>query len=226
MGQRCPSKDVLAGWLEEAVWEEIEGMLRRPERVLARLKRRLAREQKDLAGQRVQMVRLRQALAEKGTERDRVLNLYRKSRITEDAVERQMEQIAQEEDTLRGELSELSVRLEGKGTEAAQLTAARTALETLAARLEEPLSWESRRQLVESLVEGVRVNTRGAAEERIAVITVMYRFSASPAIRPRSVTTRPAVEALADRAPRLELTISNQTRQRVSRQIAALRASA
>jgi len=224
MGQRCPSKDVQAGWLEEAVWEEIEGMLRRPERVLARLKRRLAREQKDLAGQRVQMVRLRQALAEKGAERDRVLNLYRKSRITEDAVERQMEQIGQEEDTLRGELSELSVRLEGKGTEAAQLTAARTALETLAARLEEPLSWELRRQLVESLVEGVRVNTRGEAEERIAVITVMYRFSASPAIRPRSVTARPAIEALADRAPRLELTISNRTRQRVSRQIAALRA--
>ena len=77
-------------------------MLRRPERILARLKRRLAREQKDLAGQRVQMVRLRQALSEKGAERDRVLSLYRKGRITEDAVERQMEQIAQEEDTLRG----------------------------------------------------------------------------------------------------------------------------
>jgi len=226
MGQRCPSKDVQAGWLEEAVWEEVEGMLRRPERVLARLKRRLAREQKDLAGQRVQLVRLRQALAEKGAERDRVLSLYRKGRITEDSVDRQMEQIAQEEDTLRGELSELSVRLEGMGTEAAQLAAARTALETLGARLEEPLSWESRRQLVESLVEGVRVDTRGEAEERIALITVTCRFSASPAIRPRPITARLAIGDVADRAPRLELTISNRTRQRVSRQIAALRASA
>ena len=226
MGQRCPSKDVQAGWLEEAVWEEIDGMLRRPERVLARLRRRLAREQKDLAGQRVQVVRLRQALAEKSEERDRVLSLYRKGRITEDAVERQMQQTAQEEDTLRGELSELSVRLEGIGTEAAQLAAARTALETLGARLKEPLSWESRRQLVESLVEGVRVNTRGEAEARIAVITVTYRFSASPAIRQRPVTARRATEALADRAPRLELTISNRTRPRASRPIAALRASA
>ena len=135
-------------------------------------------------------MRLRQALAEKGAERDRVLSLYRKGRITEDAVERQMQQIAQEEDTLRGELSELSVRLEGIGTEAAQLAAARTALETLGASLEEPLSWESRRQLVESLVEQVRVDTRGEAEERIAVITVTYRFSASPAMRQRSVTAR------------------------------------
>jgi len=27
MGQRCPSKDVHSGWLEQAVWEEIEEML-------------------------------------------------------------------------------------------------------------------------------------------------------------------------------------------------------
>jgi site-specific DNA recombinase len=226
MGQRCPSKDVQAGWLEQAVWEEIEGMLRRPERVLARLRGRLAQEQKDLAGQRVQLVRLRQALAEKGEERDRVLSLYRKGRITEEMVERQMQQIAQEEDALRGELCELSVRLEGIGTEAAQLTAARAALETLGARLQEPLSWESRRQLVESLVEGVRVDTRGEAEERIAVITVTYRFSASPALRQRPVPARRAIGAVSDRAPRLELTISNRTRRQVSRQIAALRASA
>ena len=137
-----------------------------------------------------------------------------------------MQQIAQEEDTLRSELSELSIRLAGIGTEAAQLAAARTALETLGARLEEPLSWESRRQLVESLVAGVRVDTRGQAEERIAVITMTYRFSASPAIRPRPVTARHATEAIADRAPRLELTISNRIRQRASRQVAALRASA
>src|ERR1700686_221661 len=91
---------------------------------------------------------------------------------------------------------------------------------------EEPLSWESRRQLVESLVEQVRVNTRGEAQERIAVITVTYRFSASPAIRPRPVEARRAMGVIEDRAPRLDLTISNRPRQRASRQIAALRASA
>jgi hypothetical protein len=125
-----------------------------------------------------------------------------------------MQQITQEEDTLRGELSELSVRLEGIGTEAAQLAAARTALETLGARLEEPLSWDSRPQLVESLVEGVRVDTRVEAEERTAVIMVTYRFSASPAIRQRPKEARRAIESIPDRAPRLELTILNRTRQR------------
>ncbi|HUE03164.1 MAG TPA: recombinase family protein [Bryobacteraceae bacterium] len=224
MGQRCPSKDVQAGWLEQAVWEEIEGMLRRPEPVLARLKQRLAQEQKELAGQRVQVVRLRQALSEKGQERDRVLSLYRKGRITEDAVERQMQQMAQEEDTLRGELSELSARLAGIGSEAAQLAAARTALEALGARLQEPLSWEARRQLVESLVERVRVDTREQAQERIARITATYRFSASAAIRQGPAKAQRVGARIEDRAPRLELIISNG--RRTSRQRVAMPATA
>ena len=52
-----------------------------------------------------------------------------------------------EEAGLRRELSEWSVRLEGLGTQATQLAAARTALETLGTQLQEPLSWEARRQL-------------------------------------------------------------------------------
>jgi hypothetical protein len=52
MGKRCPSKDVQGAWLEQAVWEEIEGMLRQPERVLERLRQRLAGERQDMAGRR------------------------------------------------------------------------------------------------------------------------------------------------------------------------------
>ena len=112
-GQRCPSKDVQAGWLEQAVWEEIAGMLRQPEKALARLKRRLAREQRGRMGKQVKVLRLRQALAQKSAERDRVLSLYRKGQIGEGAVERQMQEIAQEEEVLRSEIGELSRLLEG-----------------------------------------------------------------------------------------------------------------
>src|SRR5579871_5029386 len=168
MGKRCPSKDVQAGWLEEAVWAEIAGMLGQPERILERLKRRLLREQRGLVAQRLQLLRLRQELGGKRGERDRVLSLYRKGRIEEAAVERQMQEIGQEEDGLRAQIADLAVRLEGSGTQATQLEAARAALETLRARLEEPPNWELRRQLVESLVEGVQVETREEAGERTA----------------------------------------------------------
>ncbi len=82
-GKRCPSKDVQTGRLEQAVWEEIEDMLRQRERILTRLKRRLAREQKGIVVRQLQMLRLRlrQALREKAVERDRVLSLYRKGQI-------------------------------------------------------------------------------------------------------------------------------------------------
>jgi site-specific DNA recombinase len=224
-GQRCPSKDVQAGWLEQAVWKEIEGMLRQPDRPLARLKTQLAREQRGLVQQRVRMLRLRQTLAEKGAERDRVLSLYRKGRIGEATVERQMQEIAQEEDGLRAEIGELSQRLEGTGTQAVQLEAARTALDTLRARLQESPSWELRRQLVESLVERVRVDTRQEGQERVARIRATYRFSANPATRQRQTGTQRGTQATRDRSPRLELVLPHGKRRRISRESAFLEAT-
>jgi hypothetical protein len=75
-----------------------------------------------------------------------------------------MQEMASEEDGLRAEMAELAQRLEGVDTEAAQLDAAAGVLEKLGARLREPLSWELRRELIESLVEQVRVDT--PAKER------------------------------------------------------------
>jgi site-specific DNA recombinase len=226
MGQRCPSKDVQAGWLEQAVWEEIEGMLRRPERVLARLRGRLAQEQKELAGQRVQLVRLRQALSEKGQgTRPSVEPVPEGTHHRGNAVERQMQQIAQEEDTLRGELSELSAYgWRGSGVKPRNWRRRAQPWKTLGARLQEPLSWEARRQLVESLVERVRVDTREQAQERIARITATYRFSASAAIRQGPAKAQRVGARIEDRAPRLELIISNG--RRTSRQRVAMPATA
>ncbi|HUE04624.1 MAG TPA: hypothetical protein VMR62_34050 [Bryobacteraceae bacterium] len=96
-------------------------MLRRPGQVLARLQQRLARGQKGLAGRRAQMVGLQQALAQRDVERDRVLGLYRKGRIGAEAMERQMQETAQEESALRSEMGELFLRLEGAGMAAAQV---------------------------------------------------------------------------------------------------------
>ena len=90
-----------------------------------------------------------------------------------------------EEEALRAEMAELAQRLEGVDTEAAQLDTAAGVLEKLGARLQEPLSWELRRELIESLVEQVRVDTRQKEGNREASITVTYRLSSHSTIRPQ-----------------------------------------
>ena len=210
MGKRCPSKDVQAGWLEQAIWEEVEGMLRQPARALEQLRRRLAAERQKTAGGRARLASLQQAVEKKGAERDRVLGLYRKGRIGEAAVERQMQEIAAEEEALRAEMAELAQRLEGVDTEAAQLDTAAGVLEKLGARLQEPISWELRRELIESLVEKVRVDTRQKEGNREASITVTYRLSSHSTIRPQVGGRH--VASIADRAATFERRIQNRTK--------------
>jgi hypothetical protein len=193
--------------LEEAVWAEIEGLLRQPARALTQLKRRLAKEARSQAGWRGQMVRLEKELAQKGEERDRVLGLYRKGRISEGSVERQMQEIAEEEAALHTSIGELALRLEGVGTAAAQLEAAAGILEKLGTRLQETLSWELQRELIERLVEEVRVDTREQGGQRVAGITVTCRFSTGCAIQPSSGSAR-RFPRTPDGGPRLELRIA------------------
>ena len=160
-----------------------------------------------------------------GTERDRVLHLYRKARIGEDTVERQMQEIAREEAILGEQISELGLRLEGVGTETVQVAAARTALEKLSARLEQPASWELRRQLMVTLVEQVRVDTRHEGGERRAVITVTYRFCADPILRAPARGRRIGISP-ENPAPKLESVLPRRANQEVKRQPAALGATA
>ena len=101
-----------------------------------------------------------------------MLGLYRKGHISDDTVERQMEEIEAEETRLRSKVLELRQRMEGVETESSQLESAAGILERLGARLEGALSWEMRRELVECLVEQVRVDTTETNGQRTACIKV------------------------------------------------------
>jgi site-specific DNA recombinase len=216
----------VGGWLERAVWEEIEGTLRRPERVLARLRQKLAAERRASAGQRTKLAGIKRALEEKEEERNRVLGLYRKGRIAEEAVERQMQEMAEEEAALRGAMAELHRQLQGVAAEAAQMDMAAGALQRLATRLQAgPLDRDIRRELIENLVERVRVDTRQTGEQRQALIMVTYRFAAGP--KDRALGAPKANEtAVAAFTPSLEIRIKNRGPVRHAAALASLPATA
>jgi len=143
------------------------------------LRLRLAAERRDTERTRAQMTGLQALLEQKGVERDRVLGLYRKGRIAEEMLERQMQEIEGEEAELRAEMDVLAARLAGVDAGASQLESAAAVLEKLGARLQEPMRWGLQRELVESLVEQVRVDTVEQGSQRVASIVVTYRLAAS-----------------------------------------------
>ena len=177
IGRRCEAKAVRGDQLEQQVWSDVETFLRTPQPVLQQLQARLESETKDSDQINKQVTRLEDLLADKTAERTRVVSLYRRGRLTDADLDTQMDEIGKEEAALEAQLGELRSRIAGADTIGATIHSAQSLLARLRQRLDEPISWELKRRLIEVLVAGIRVDTVEEFGVKQARITVNYRFS-------------------------------------------------
>jgi hypothetical protein len=91
-------------------------------------------------------MRLENALRQKGSERDKVVGLFRRGRIETPALDRQLDDILKEETTLRTQIEAITSKLRGVEAGDQHLASAAGLLQKLRQRLEEPISWEVKRQ--------------------------------------------------------------------------------
>ncbi len=183
-GRKCPSKSVNALAIEAAVWQDIESFLRDPGAVLDLLAAQMQVQEGETERLRGELAKREQALGDLDGEKDKVIALYRKGRIDESDLDRQLDQVQQDKAGARAELADLRERLRSVREKEEGLRGAQGLLERLARQLGEPLSGELRRQVVEALVEGIRVDTvqDGAGGKKEARVTVTYRFGPSTAL--------------------------------------------
>ena len=136
------------------------------------------------------MARLERMLAQKEAERSRVVGLYRRGRLTDADLDAQMDEIGKEETSLEAQIDELRGKIAGADSISATVGSAQALLAELRKRLDEPVSWEQKRRLVEILVSGIRVETVENCGVKQANTTITYRFSqptqAMPITLPRS----------------------------------------
>lgn len=152
----CTSNNLPAS-IEAEVWAEVVKDLDDPGRLLDRL------EEGNATGDSRQRLeaeaeRLVRSLAQRGEERERVVALYRRGRIDEGTLDRQLDEVSREEERFRGELLAVRQALEETvdsvswRTEAeAELAAVRLILAS-----EEP-EWECRRRVLEAALHEIRV---------------------------------------------------------------------
>jgi site-specific DNA recombinase len=177
--ERCPSKAVRGDPLEKLVWADVEGFLRNPGPILEQLRSKLEGDVKDSDKLKDQQRRLEGLVAAKATERSRVVGLYRRGRLTDADLDEQMNEIGKEQAALEVQLAELKSRAEGARSIGANVATAGSLLAKLRKRLDEPVSWEVKRQLIEVLLAGIAVGTieqNGVVQPRV---TVRYRFDGS-----------------------------------------------
>ena len=190
---RCHAKPIRGDDLEAQVWADVESFLRNPQPVLQQLHARLESDAKGSDQNRKQVTRLEGLLAQKATERSRVVGLYRRGRLTEADLDAQMDEIGKEETALEAQIAELGGRIAGADSIAGNLSSAEALLAQLRKRLDQPVAWEQRRRLIEILVAGVQVDTVEECGVRQTKTTVTYRFSQPdqpmPLVLPQSYST-------------------------------------
>jgi len=185
---RCQSKAVRGDILEQQVWSDVETFLRNPKAVLEQLHARLSAEVQGSDQIRTQVKRLEGLLAEKETERTRVVGLYRRGRLTDADLDAQMDEIGKEETALEAQVAELRSKLAGADSINVTISSAETLLARLRKRLDEPISWEVKRRLVEVLIASIQVDTFEDWGVKQTSATVNYRFSQPDQPMPLIVT--------------------------------------
>lgn len=173
--ERCPATAIRAEGLEKLVWEDICSFIQNPGPLIKRLEARLRQEMASYRGVEEEMASLAQEISNKASERQRVINLYRRGLISETEAEVELTALEKEVAALKQRQEILLARQQQRQELETRITSAQILLERLRDKLENP-SWEAKRELVEALVEGIIVDTVVENGKRMARVTIRYRF--------------------------------------------------
>jgi len=166
MSGQCPGKIVKAEPIENAVWKEIEKLLLTPNDVLMKLGELDAEGGRQHAVLEAEKLTLERVIADKDGERARVMDIYRRGFINTDEVEAQLAAINQETKAVKVRLSEIERELANAETLKQRFTTIEDRLADIRAILDNGLTYEVKRQIVELLVDKVKVTTVGEGRDR------------------------------------------------------------
>jgi site-specific DNA recombinase len=157
---RCAGKLLSTIRAEKEVWGRIEAWLAEEEAAAASLKGQVAAQQAEQAARDRERETLRQRIAAKSGERDRILGLYRRAVITEAELDRQLAEIQAEQGLLTERWEALSAPVAPEQViQRAELAAA------IRDELQRDNSPEARQRVCARMIEAIHVTTypkRGA----------------------------------------------------------------
>jgi site-specific DNA recombinase len=161
----CGGKQIDAAGLEDAVWKAARAFIDHPDEYIADAQQQLRDRLATASEGDAQRKRLAAELAGKEHERERVLGMFRRGRITADEAERELDAIAAEAAQIRELIDSLRVRVELAAAQEAYLSDVGVALARMRGRVEEIERTDDRqakRQLIELLVPRIVIRTEFA----------------------------------------------------------------
>jgi site-specific DNA recombinase len=157
--RRCrDSLPLKAGRAEALVWASVEHDCRNPGPTLARLQERLTGQADASADIRAKLAEKQQEQAEKQGERDSVVALFRKGRIDERDLDRQLDDIAREELEISADVAKLTDKLAAADKVSQRIAGAAALLQRLRDKLDAgPPTPADKREFIETLIDEIVV---------------------------------------------------------------------
>ena len=175
-GKKCPGKSLNGEYVERLVWADIESFLRNPGEILERLRKRVSMQDDERQRREDELNDLKARLEQKAEERARVLVIFRRGRIDDATLDQQLDAIDGEAAGLRQEI-ETTTRALSAEDRTSQLRSAESLLATLRSRLDGIIAPETKRRIIEILVETIQAETVEPWGVQQSEITITYRFS-------------------------------------------------
>jgi site-specific DNA recombinase len=181
---RCPGKVLHADWLEDAVWDECRRFIRNPGEALDEARRKLRERMTESASSADRRRALLGQLAEKETERERVLTLFRKGTISDDEAERELDAIAREAAGVREMIESMRAQTSLIEAQEAFLTDSAALLCRLhdeLATIDATNDQTRKREVIERYVRQITVETRRVGPRKLeADVRLFLRLKPEP----------------------------------------------
>ena len=176
-GHSCNAKVINSEWIEHLVWADIKGFVKNPGDVIHKLRDQMKEKLTDAPKSETRRQELQQTILAKEQEKDRVLDAYRRGLIEIDDLDEQIKRSLQELEPLKAELAIIAANEAQRGQKVGDLVGTESLLESLRETVDGPLNWETKREVVEALVDDISVETAGTGRKKTATLTVTYNFS-------------------------------------------------
>jgi len=178
--QTCNGKLIPAEWLEDRVWEDISAFVMNPGEVVHKLKERMESELDTVSKGEARKRELEKAINLKEGERARTLDLYKWGLLTVADLDKYVQQHRKDLEPLQAEMAGLLNEGAEQGQKVGKLTDAGSLLKALQDRIQGQVDWDTKRKVVELLVWGISVKTKGTGRKKKATVEIIYAFEPKP----------------------------------------------
>jgi site-specific DNA recombinase len=181
---RCGAKVLPADWIEDAVWEECRQFILNPGDALDEARRKLRERMAESTRFDTERRATLDALAEKETERERVLTMYRRGKIDAEEAERELDAIAREAGQLREDLESMRAQSALLDIQEAHLTESAALLDRLRGELAEIDASNDqirKHEVIEAYVRKITVQTHRIGPRKLhADVRLHLRLKPDP----------------------------------------------